>query len=268
MNKVFPFLALSVLLLVPVGAQNAFAGFATGELITFEFEMEVTSIDDASGTLTGVLGVGDTVSGDYSFFSDAIDESLDPEFGIYETNSFNLNFDSFSFAGTGTGDFCDPFEAVIGVFDTASFDEYILQNCTLEQTSGTPLPPDQIFVFILDDFDGTVFSDSSLPLTPPDLSEFENNFAFLVFDDFGEGFSLSTNGMINFDAIQPQDHTVEIEGFLTSLTVAKQVGGEGLPVDSTALIVAGAQSYSWMIPLMISALGIGLFLVSKRPENS
>ena len=44
------------------------------------------------------------------------------------------------------------------------------------------------------------------------------------------------------------------------------VGGELLPIDSTALILAGAQSFSWMIPVVLSALGIGLFVVSRKSE--
>ena len=46
------------------------------------------------------------------------------------------------------------------------------------------------------------------------------------------------------------------------------VGGEFLSIDSTALILAGAQSFSWMIPVVLSVLGIGLFAVSRKSENS
>jgi len=41
---------------------------------------------------------------------------------------------------------------------------------------------------------------------------------------------------------------------------------EFLPIDSTALILAGAQSFSWMIPVVLSILGIGLFVVSRKSE--
>ncbi len=46
------------------------------------------------------------------------------------------------------------------------------------------------------------------------------------------------------------------------------VGGELLPIDSTALLLAGAQSFSWMIPVVLSVLGIGMFVVSRKSENS
>ncbi len=46
------------------------------------------------------------------------------------------------------------------------------------------------------------------------------------------------------------------------------VGGEFLPIDNTALLLAGAQSFSWMIPVVLSVLGIGLFVVSRKSKNS
>jgi len=44
------------------------------------------------------------------------------------------------------------------------------------------------------------------------------------------------------------------------------VGGEFLPIDSTALMLAGAQTFSWMIPVVLSGIGIGLFIVSRKSE--
>jgi len=42
------------------------------------------------------------------------------------------------------------------------------------------------------------------------------------------------------------------------------IGGEIIPIDATSLILAGAQSFSWMIPVVLSVLGIGLFTVSRK----
>ncbi len=44
------------------------------------------------------------------------------------------------------------------------------------------------------------------------------------------------------------------------------IGGKIIPIETTSLILAGAQSFSWMIPLMLSVLGIGLFVVSRKSE--
>ena len=52
----------------------------------------------------------------------------------------------------------------------------------------------------------------------------------------------------------------------TAVPQAQAVGGELLPIDNTALILAGAQTFSWMIPVVLSVLGIGLFVVSRKSE--
>jgi len=45
------------------------------------------------------------------------------------------------------------------------------------------------------------------------------------------------------------------------------VGGKMIPIDKTSLLVAGATSYSWMIPVVLSGIGIGLFAVSRKSKN-
>ncbi len=45
----------------------------------------------------------------------------------------------------------------------------------------------------------------------------------------------------------------------------QEIGGEILPIDATALLLASAQGISlWMIPVVISAVGLGIVLVKKR----
>jgi len=44
------------------------------------------------------------------------------------------------------------------------------------------------------------------------------------------------------------------------------IGGEFLSIDNTALLLAGTQSFSWMIPVVLSVLGIGLFVVSRKSK--
>ena len=50
------------------------------------------------------------------------------------------------------------------------------------------------------------------------------------------------------------------------LTPPQVIGGELIPIESTSLILAGAQSFSWMIPVILSVVGIGLFVVSRKSE--
>jgi len=46
------------------------------------------------------------------------------------------------------------------------------------------------------------------------------------------------------------------------------VGSVSIPLDSIPMLVAESQSFSWMIPVLLSAIGIGLFVVSRKSENS
>jgi hypothetical protein len=45
-----------------------------------------------------------------------------------------------------------------------------------------------------------------------------------------------------------------------------KVGGEIIPIETTSLLLAGAQTFSWMIPVILSGIGIGLFAVSRKTE--
>ena len=57
--------------------------------------------------------------------------------------------------------------------------------------------------------------------------------------------------------------TISIPGIVNECPV---VGGELIPIETTSLLLAGAQSFSWMIPVTLSVLGIGLFVVSRKSE--
>ena len=41
------------------------------------------------------------------------------------------------------------------------------------------------------------------------------------------------------------------------------VGGELIPIDATSLILANTQTFSWMIPVILSGIGIGLFVFRR-----
>jgi len=43
------------------------------------------------------------------------------------------------------------------------------------------------------------------------------------------------------------------------------IGGTDIPIDRTALLLAGAQSISmWMIPVILAGIGIGVFVIKRR----
>ena len=51
-----------------------------------------------------------------------------------------------------------------------------------------------------------------------------------------------------------------------SVTIADiSIGGTNIPIDQTALLLAGVQSISmWMIPVVIAGIGIGVFVIKRR----
>jgi len=60
-----------------------------------------------------------------------------------------------------------------------------------------------------------------------------------------------------------------VEVILTGIddpSCVTRIGGEFLPIQTTSLILAGAQTFSWMIPVVLSVLGIGLFVVTRKKE--
>ncbi len=61
--------------------------------------------------------------------------------------------------------------------------------------------------------------------------------------------------------INPQSTPTIVCDFVNSPI---KVGGEMIPVDSTSLLVAGAQANAlWLIPVLVSAIGIGIVIARK-----
>ena len=54
---------------------------------------------------------------------------------------------------------------------------------------------------------------------------------------------------------------------LNLICEVQHVGGKIIPIKATSLLLAGAQSFSWMLPLALSGIGIGMFIVSRKSKN-
>ena len=70
---------------------------------------------------------------------------------------------------------------------------------------------------------------------------------------------------LNIDQKLPAECAIEKQDFLNNCLIGCQsVGGEFLGVDSTALLLTGAQmNAAWMIPVIVSAIGIGIVIARK-----
>ena len=114
------------------------------------------------------------------------------------------------------------------------------------------------------DSSSAVIATVPLPFTPlgagdPTGGLFGTWNAISFIDPLGDIKSVEFTGDSN-----PRTFYDNLELCITDNTV----GGEFLSIDSTALLLAGAQSFSWMLPVVLSVLGIGLFAFSRKSENS
>jgi len=67
--------------------------------------------------------------------------------------------------------------------------------------------------------------------------------------------------------VKPNDNVFEA-GINAIIISTPAVGGEIIPIETTSLLLVSAQTFSWMIPVVLSVIGIGLFVVSRKSENS
>jgi len=80
------------------------------------------------------------------------------------------------------------------------------------------------------------------------------------FTNFG---IFQNSGILNL----PEDIVNLDDGTFETIESNCLIGGNTIPLDTTALLLVSAQSFSWMIPVVLSVLGIGLF-VFRKSENS
>ncbi len=97
------------------------------------------------------------------------------------------------------------------------------------------------------------------------------------------GMSGSTTGTIRMQATtpdtdgdgipddadpDPRDPCNPLPTSPTCIPPPPAVGGEIISLDSTPLLIAGVQSTTWLLPVVLSLVGIGMFVVSRKSENS
>jgi len=249
LNKWLPAIAFSVLLLVPVGAHDAFGayntftgnagGFVT-DTATPQFLTAIGggpddfisfSVDKFGNTITVALGpVDGTIYSDNVIFTSPLsgtpnmvrhagDGTISSEIGPEPSFSGILRIDFLSAGNTASAVGFGPVafatsNEVIRIYD---------ENNVLVLTISPP--PAFTFSFV-----GVVGTNG-------------DRIGSIELD--GGGFAIQD---IQFD-------------FSSVL-----VGGELIPIDTTALILAGTQTFSWMIPVLLSGVGIGLFVVSRKSK--
>jgi len=82
------------------------------------------------------------------------------------------------------------------------------------------------------------------------------------FDSSGADiYTISATGVPTLIGIDPSSRGISDLTFVPDIPV----GGFNVPIDTTALLLAGAQSISmWMIPVVVAGVAIGVFVIKRR----
>jgi len=222
LNRVIPLLAFSILILVPLVAQESFSD-STPTCPANHFFNPVSNLCELIVTPQSNL----CTIGSFGTTSDQCETAPTCFIGFYDSTSGSCNIGPIPFFGgcifgteNPTFGICDaPPSCVFGGTFSAAFNACLLSPVC--QFGGTFNPAADA---CLDP------STNSAPICPVD-----------------EPFN-PTSDLCETQASSPL------------------VGGEIIPIQTTSLILAGTQTFSWMIPVVLSVLGIGLFVVSRKSE--
>ena len=79
------------------------------------------------------------------------------------------------------------------------------------------------------------------------------------------GETQSTNFPTKFPIQGTKGSGFQPDAFVTKIGDDIVIGGINIPIDQSALLLAGAQSISmWMIPVVVAGIGIGIFVIKRR----
>jgi len=250
MNKVIPLLAFSILLLVPVGAQNAFAGLGC---------------NTAQTPLVDLLGGECIIAGDKQFDN----WELLVQLGNYDLANVQVipinddpNNPGLRFLTPGLAKVINSGsrEATFINYDVTSLSGDLIKDFSLELIDGSGN------VVEIEEFLNLV-EFSCTTVTCPDNVKVINR-PNALFDEHEFTPSASISVQMRFQAGSNNDQG-ELEEFVALYSqispppTTPPVGGEIIPIETTALILAGAQTFSWMIPVIVSAIGIGIVIARK-----
>ena len=302
MNKVIPLIAFSVLLLVPAGAQNAFA--VTVIFPDFSSIAGLTLSGNAAGNVNNGIDpnpvlrlVPATTGQSGSAFSsttiNAADFSTQFQFRITNPggvtdNSGESGADGFVFViqpvsasiGGGGGGLgyagitpsvgaefdtfhngFDPDTNHIGIDTNGNVD-------TNSQGNSVFIPQrfdDGTLQTVWIDYDGVTLeifiSPTNIKPAFPILTQVIDISTIIGTNNAFVGFTAGTGAAFgNHDII----NWTYFDFFNPSPEPEQPVGGELIPVETTSLLLASAQSTTWLIPVVLSIVGIGLVLVRRK----
>ncbi len=192
-----------------------------------------------------------------------------PDFPNSSVDAIILPGDTVTVAGNNFGDFVvvsggDPKGTLI-INQGASLTANLFSNIGDTFNSGTLTTNNNFINDALNTFHnqctGVVnINSDTLPGTNGDGFKIINHGVFNLVMNFNNFGLFQNSGTINGGNIVNQGN-----GVLEQIpSICTPVGGIKLPIDTTALLLASAQSMSlWIIPVIVSAIGIGIVIARK-----
>lgn len=140
---------------------------ARGEVVTWDFAGNITSVLDSSGLLGGAVSVGTPFSGSLTFDSSTPDSDPDPDLATYQGTLVQLSglIGSVPFGGPIIGQ--DRITIANGLPSVGSDAFNVFSGTDL---GGQPMS----FILNMNDPTGNAFSSTDLPVGPPDLALFDS----------------------------------------------------------------------------------------------
>jgi len=189
----------------------------------------------------------------------------------------------YTFTGTGSGslgatnfvdsDFtvrvwsntCDVMEIFTGVFTVRA----LMADVEVDGV-GTATVTEETGVFANNGNGAVGWSEFSGDFIVSDIYDLFNVLppAYDLMTDFGPVFDFTPMGF--FDPVSTDAGIFNVnspisDGSFMAQLKQKPVGGELLPIDSTALVLAGIQTSAiWMLPVLAGAVGVGAYYIKTR----
>jgi len=255
LNNLLPLIAFSILLLVPVGAQNAFAVpiFTDWTNINLGTDVATGTIGPIGVTMSGLDIDQGITDGSSTVFNDA---TFTPTLVNSDLVGFRANSpQTFSYTITFSSPVTDPVLHIGSLASTLTLSSP--DAFSISKLSGdTGFDVDNALKTISGELDDSRPGGGTDRQGTAQMTGTISSFSFTAdYDTFPGSPSLPEDGIFFQLGAMP----IESEK-------NQVVAGEIIPIDATSLLLAGAQSFSWMIPVVLSVLGIGLFLVGRKNE--
>jgi len=250
LNKLIPLLAFSILLLVPVGVQKAFADVTTFISSDDTYLNSVLTDSNFNGQTTFAAGRSTTV---IAHGVVAFDLSSIPPGSTINDVQLKLTADLIS---------NPPIPLLLHKITTNWDESTTTWNFPWTTPGGDFLTTSSATqtITVLDAYiwgsTGQMVNDVQGWVDDPSSN---NGWLLKRADESVTGFARFFHNTGN-----PTDVPMLIVTF--NEPTGQPVGGQLIPIETTSLILAGAQTFSWMIPVVLSVLGIGLFVVSRKSE--